>query len=128
MDKSYPYGYCLFDIDGTIANSRGQVSPRVVSALRAVRARGAAVVLATGRPAPLAGSVARKVNGEVDFLLCSNGACAFKIAPRTGHLALPPERWVAAAPPCVLPGGAELEKLVAVLNSTVRTRAEKREK
>ena len=43
------------------------------AALAAVRAKGAAVVIATGRPAQAAMSILQQVGGHVDFLLCSNG-------------------------------------------------------
>ena len=41
------------------------------AALAAVRAKGAAVVIATGRPAQAAMSILQQVGGHVDFLLCS---------------------------------------------------------
>ena len=46
----YPYGVCVFDIDGTLTARRSPPSGRVLAALAQLRARGAAVIVATGRP------------------------------------------------------------------------------
>ena len=56
--SAFPYGLCAFDVDGTLKRSDHTISPRVKAALAVVRARGAAVVIATGRPVAMAGSLA----------------------------------------------------------------------
>lgn len=43
------YRYLLVDVDGTLFDSRGQVSPRSLAALRRAAEAGIAVVMATGR-------------------------------------------------------------------------------
>ena len=45
--RRFPYGICVFDIDGTLKGSGG-FTKRTLAALRSARERGAAVVLATG--------------------------------------------------------------------------------
>ena len=52
-NQLYPFGLCLFDIDGTLVDGRAPPTERVIAALAALRAAGAGVIVATGRP-PLA--------------------------------------------------------------------------
>lgn len=49
MDGAGRYRYLLVDVDGTLFNSRGEVSPRTLAALHAAVAAGMELVLATGR-------------------------------------------------------------------------------
>ena len=93
---SYPYGFCLFDIDGTLIGTKGVITGRVSAALGAVRAKGGCVIVATGRPPQLAASIPAKVGGQVDYLLCGNGACAFRVA-QPGQEATPADEWAEAA-------------------------------
>ena len=70
----YPYGLCAFDIDGTLVQGRSPPSARLIAALAALRARGAAVLVATGRPAVITAGVVSMLGGHVDFLVTANGA------------------------------------------------------
>lgn len=70
------YKLIAIDIDGTLINSQGEISPRVNEAIRAAQARGVKVVLVTGRPI---GGVANYVkelglDEEDDFVVTYNGA------------------------------------------------------
>eukprot|EP01046_Picozoa_sp_COSAG06_P017005 COSAG06_NODE_1141_length_10546_cov_8.552312_3_plen_398_part_00 len=65
---------CAFDLDGTLCRPDNTVSPRTKAAVQAVREAGVKVVLATGRTAGMAKSVPRLVDGNVDYVVLSNGA------------------------------------------------------
>jgi hypothetical protein len=66
------------DLDGTLLQPDGTVTPRARAALRAARARGLRVVLVTGRPPrgvrPLA------LTDCVDTAICANGALLYDLA------------------------------------------------
>jgi Cof subfamily protein (haloacid dehalogenase superfamily) len=71
------------DIDGTLLDSRGQVSAANVAALVEAIARGVDVVLVTGRSYPFARAVVQDLlPGEVS-LIVSNGAIERTLAGRT---------------------------------------------
>jgi hypothetical protein len=114
---SFPYGLCAFDVDGTLRQSNDIVSPRVKAALAAVRARGAAVGLATGRPSSHAGDlplvctilselhtlslwrgweamVGQEVGGEIDYIVTSNGLTVHQIANDGTAASLAPAAWI----------------------------------
>jgi HAD superfamily hydrolase (TIGR01484 family) len=44
------YKLIALDMDGTLLNPRGRISPRTQAAIAAARAKGVTVVLASGRP------------------------------------------------------------------------------
>lgn len=62
-----------FDIDGTILNDRGELTPRTVAALRQAMASGVKVICATGRMYPSALPVMRQI-GITDPSVILNGA------------------------------------------------------
>jgi len=66
------------DLDGTLLRSDGTVSDRTVAALRLVEARGAMVVLVTGRPPRWMRSVAAAV-GHAGLAVCANGAVVYDL-------------------------------------------------
>jgi Cof subfamily protein (haloacid dehalogenase superfamily) len=61
------------DLDGTIVRSDGTISPRTVAALQRVEARGATVVLVTGRPPRWLDPVV-EATGHTGLAVCANGA------------------------------------------------------
>lgn len=61
------------DLDGTLCRKDGAVSARNRAALATLRRHGVTIVLATGRPASSAKSLPALVDGEVDFIIVSNG-------------------------------------------------------
>ena len=61
------------DIDDTLTLHLGEMKPRVIDAIAAVRARGVEVVLATGRSFSTTTPVARDA-GIDGYVVCSNGA------------------------------------------------------
>ena len=79
MAAGHGWRYLLVDVDGTLLNSQGQVTPRTHAALaRAVRA-GLQVVLASGRTYPSLMRVAGSL--QVPFSLIANGGAA-ALGPR----------------------------------------------
>ena len=70
-------GLVAFDIDGTLLRSDGSLSNRVRQAVRAVKSRGCAVVLATGRPWKQVAALADEL-AAVDYCVCLNGATVFQ--------------------------------------------------
>eukprot|EP01047_Picozoa_sp_COSAG01_P016456 COSAG01_NODE_843_length_13172_cov_84.009791_10_plen_428_part_00 len=96
------YGLAVLDIDGTLCRSDGTVSSRVTSVLAQVRARGGAVVLATGRPPAYASDIPEMVRGEVDFVICNNGTNMYDVAGR------PASGWVEAVESASMSRGAVL--------------------
>lgn len=61
------------DLDGTLLNDRKEISPRTLSALRAVVSEGVTVLVATGRPWTGVPEGLRSFPG-MDYALTSNGA------------------------------------------------------
>jgi hypothetical protein len=88
------------DLDGTLLNSSGQVSPRNRAALRLAEASGAEVVVATGRRHSFAMHVLRDLHlHPASAVVSSNGTvirtiCAELI--RRTHLPLSTARWLCA--------------------------------
>ncbi len=61
------------DVDGTILDHRGVVSPRVVAALGRAVAAGAVVTLSTGRPPVALDGVVPLLGGHASYAVCGNG-------------------------------------------------------
>lgn len=61
------------DVDGTLARSDGTIAAESCASIARARAAGVVVVIATGRPWLVAARTATEL-GEVDHLVCSNGA------------------------------------------------------
>jgi len=75
-DYSKEYKVIALDLDGTLTNSRKEVSPRNKEAIRKAVEKGVHVVLASGRPLPGVAHVAKDV-GLYDiggFMLAYNGS------------------------------------------------------
>ncbi len=70
------YKILVLDIDGTLTNSKKEITPRTKNALRAAQEKGVVVVLASGRPTPGIQPVANEI--ELDkyggYILSFNGA------------------------------------------------------
>lgn len=79
------YKLLALDIDGTVLNSRGEISPRVASAIAGARRMGMLITLATGRSLRAALPVAQALEITAP-LVVNNGALV--IAPETGRLLL----------------------------------------
>jgi Cof subfamily protein (haloacid dehalogenase superfamily) len=62
------------DLDGTLLNDQGEVSPRTVAALRAAHAAGVIVVFATGRPPFVAAREVTAVGPAVAYGVMANGS------------------------------------------------------
>ena len=107
---SFPRGLCAFDIDGTIRRSDGTISPRLKTALKALREQGCAVVLATGRPPFMASSIPGLVDNEIDFVICCNGGQLYNVAGATSS-----SDWVEVMEPLKLSREAVKEVGEAVL-------------
>ena len=76
--SSHPIRLAALDLDGTLLNSRGEISPRTRQALQEASARGVVVVPATGRPlASLPPVVASQP--WVRYALTSNGAAVWDL-------------------------------------------------
>ncbi len=67
------------DLDGTVLNSRGELSLRSIEALRAAHAAGVIVVFATGRPPMVAAREVSAVGAAVGYGVMANGSmiCSF---------------------------------------------------
>ena len=76
--SSHPIRLAALDLDGTLLNSRGEISPRTRQVLEEASARGVAVVPATGRPlASLPPVVASQP--WVRYALTSNGGAVWDL-------------------------------------------------
>lgn len=69
------YRLIALDLDGTLLNSRKQITPRTREALRAVRERGIVTAVATGRASHSALSWSGQIGGGP--VICANGAALF---------------------------------------------------
>jgi Cof subfamily protein (haloacid dehalogenase superfamily) len=66
------------DLDGTLLHSDGSVSARTRAALRAVEARGVAIVFVTGRPVRWMSELWEHV-GDHGLAVCSNGGIVYDV-------------------------------------------------
>lgn len=66
------------DLDGTLVNSEGRVSPRTRAALDLVRERGALLVFVTGRPPRWMYQVVEET-GASGLAICANGAMVYDL-------------------------------------------------
>lgn len=64
------------DLDGTLLDSAGQVSPRTGAAVRAAEDAGLVVVIATGRPPRWIAPVVEQL-GDRGLVVCANGAAVY---------------------------------------------------
>jgi Cof subfamily protein (haloacid dehalogenase superfamily) len=69
------------DIDGTLVNSKGEVSLRTRAALDRVRAQGALLILVTGRPPRWMDSVIEET-GASGLAILANGALVYDLGTR----------------------------------------------
>lgn len=72
------YRLMAIDLDGTLLNSYGEVSPETRDALNRVKDSGVEVVLASGRPISSTESLAVEL-GVDNYLISGNGAAVFDI-------------------------------------------------
>lgn len=69
------------DVDGTIVDLDGHLSPRVRAAVGDVRAAGHHVVIATGRSIPGAVEIASRLGIDTAWLVLSNGTLTVRLDP-----------------------------------------------
>ncbi len=81
------------DVDGTIVDMSGSLSPRVRAAVHAVRAAGHHVVIATGRSIPGGTEIATRLGIDTGWMVLSNGTMTVRLDPE-------------------LPGGLQIEQAV----------------
>lgn len=70
------YKVLVLDIDGTVTNSKKEISPRTLRSLFQIQEKGIKVVLASGRPTPGISSLAKQLHLEKfgGYILSYNGA------------------------------------------------------
>ena len=76
------YKLIALDMDGTLLNPQGQITPRTHAAIAAARAQGVTVVLTSGRPlegmTPYLAELG--LTGQDDYVICYNGALVQQVA------------------------------------------------
>jgi Cof subfamily protein (haloacid dehalogenase superfamily) len=82
------------DIDGTLLNSRGEISPRNREAVAAARDRGVRIALVTGRRYPAAKRIANLLPGLTSLVLHNGGlvvedAVPIRVRPLARNAAIP---------------------------------------
>ncbi len=82
MSTPSPIRALFLDIDGTIADRREVISPRVLNAISAARRQGCEVVLSTGRTRYTAMPIVRQIDPLPDYLIAANGAIAMHLPTR----------------------------------------------
>lgn len=70
------YKFVAIDIDGTLLNSRGQLSLRTKEAIRRVTRNGVKVVLTSGRVTSSTKKIAEEINSD-RYMICDNGAVIY---------------------------------------------------
>lgn len=88
--RAIPLRYIFFDIDGTLVNTRHQISPQTISALRALNDRGVGFGLASGRPFFGAASIIRTLDVKGVSVFYS-GALVIEPASKRSLLTVPME-------------------------------------
>lgn len=76
------YKLIALDMDGTLLNPQGLISPRTHAAIAAARAKGVTVVLASGRPLEGMSRYLAELGltGQDDYVICYNGALVQQVA------------------------------------------------
>lgn len=80
-DPAYRPLLVALDVDGTIVDHGGRLSPAVADAVRAVAAAGHHVVIATGRSIVATVPVATLLGLTRGYAVCSNGAVTLRLDP-----------------------------------------------
>jgi len=79
------YKLVALDMDGTLLNSQGAISPRNKQAILAAIAQGTRVVLASGRPLEGMNWALEELGmiGNDDYVACYNGSLVYQVADKT---------------------------------------------
>ena len=82
------YQLIALDMDGTLLNNKKEVSPRNRKAIKAARAKGKSVVIATGRPLVGIKHMLEdlELNTHEDYVVAFNGALVQNVS--TGEVIL----------------------------------------
>lgn len=72
------YKIIAIDLDGTLLNSFGEVTPRTKEVLKQAIDKGSEVVLASGRPISAIENIANEI-GSKEFLISGNGALVYNM-------------------------------------------------
>lgn len=72
------YKFVAIDLDGTLLNSYGEVTPATKEALLKAKQKGVEIVLSSGRPISSTESLAREL-GVDNYLISGNGAAVYDI-------------------------------------------------
>lgn len=72
------YKFVAIDLDGTLLNSYGEVTPATKEALLKAKEKGVEIVLSSGRPISSTESLAREL-GVDNYLISGNGAAVYDI-------------------------------------------------
>lgn len=76
------YKLIALDMDGTLLNPHGQITPRTHAAIAAARTQGVTVVLTSGRPLEGMTTYLAELGltGQDDYVICYNGALVQQVA------------------------------------------------
>ncbi len=91
MNLAVPPRLVATDLDGTLLDAQGHVSPRTREVLDALDARGVPVVFVTGRPLRWMADLWADVGGH-GLAICSNGGVVYDVAGRRVHSSSPLSR------------------------------------
>lgn len=85
-----PISLLAFDLDGTVLSEQFVISPRVMAAIQAAKARGVLVTIATGRPPAVTLPYAEMIGVNAP-ILCLQGGLVYDTTARRAlrHLTLP---------------------------------------
>ena len=72
------YKIIALDLDGTLLNSYGEITPRTKEAIKRAIEKGSKIVLASGRPVSAIENIADEI-GSKEFLISGNGALVYDI-------------------------------------------------
>ena len=92
-----PVRLAALDLDGTLLNHEGQVTPRTRAALQAASDRGVVIVPTTGRPLGNLPPVVAQLPG-VRYAITSNGAAVWDLGQRPAGCCLQPVRQCGRTP------------------------------
>lgn len=70
------YKIIFIDIDGTLRNSKRELTDRTKATVKKMVEKGILVVLTSGRPRKFTEKVSKETNAS-EFIICSNGGCIY---------------------------------------------------